>query len=227
MTSLQNGLWSPFSTMDGCEDETKPKSTPLVQAVSLAQQIYITSKMSRNTRDYDKSPSAILADLRNKPLGKNSLSSPKGISADWLLDVFFRLPFFEALVKYGCELWFVRKVCINELLRRYDIHNGPLVDHVDVIQQAAASHYHYTTKSNSWMDNQTKPIVQEKATVFVSFTGRFLLAHLVRCLLCRSICLDRQTRLGIREFVSASIDSRPTQSYPIDWSLGAPIGALG
>jgi tetratricopeptide (TPR) repeat protein len=159
---------------------TKPKAT-LLQEVTFAQQIYRKSTTAECCCcPSDKTPDSIEADLRGKPLGDyNALSSSKGISADWLLDVFFQLPFCQELVSHGCELWFVRKVCINELLRRYDIHAGPLVDHVQAVQQLASQHHHLQKQVASFCDQHKWPIVQDQATVFVSYTGRFLLEQFV------------------------------------------------
>jgi tetratricopeptide (TPR) repeat protein len=177
-------------------DDVKPKAT-LCQEVELARRLYALSTTPPSGNDDLTPASSILSDLRTQPLGAaQTLCSSKGISADWLLDVFFRLPFCQTLIQYGCELWFVRKVCINELLRRHNIHAGPLVDHVHVIQQqwAVASvadsqqqccQQHSKKRKNESPPqyvNHHQPIVQDRATVFVSYTGRFLLQQFVELL---------------------------------------------
>lgn len=79
----------------------------------------------------------------------------KGIRVDWLLDHFFQLPYLKRLSEYACPMWFVRKVCMTELLNQHSVASGAVVDHI------------VDTFSGDEQD------VSACATVFVSYTGRY------------------------------------------------------
>jgi hypothetical protein len=161
-------------------DRRAPHKATLLEEVAFAQEIHVQAPGRSATFD-TISPESIVTDLRHWPQDGQDrpLDSAKGISVDWLLDVFFQLPFLQRLAAIGCQLWFVRKVCVNELLRRYDIHAGPLVDHVDTLHDATIQNLDSQQRQQQ---QQQRPMVRHTATVFVSYTGRFLLSHLVELL---------------------------------------------
>lgn len=48
----------------------------------------------------------------------DGLVSWTGIQVGWFLEVLCESPFFKTLMEYGCESWFIRKVCVIEMIRR-------------------------------------------------------------------------------------------------------------
>jgi tetratricopeptide (TPR) repeat protein len=118
-------------------------------------------------------PEDILLTLQETPLRDGQqLASEKGISVDWFLDVFCQTPFIQTMIINGCELWFLRNVGVNEMLRRLGIKSGPFADHV-----------HTFTAAHGLGDVYTKQAMTKlQATVFVSYTGRYLLRNFVEVL---------------------------------------------
>ena len=124
----------------------------------------------------------------------------KGISADWLIDVFCQTPFIQRLIEFHCDCWFVRDVCFIEFLRRNG-KQGALVDHVTMFddlcvepplkKQRTAPPTTLSTRSAETDDvNKEKSTlmtdlhqtVSEKAEVFVSYTGRYKFRFFVESL---------------------------------------------
>lgn len=143
----------------------KTRKTTLEHDVAFAQNIY----RQVHTDAENHKTSAIVLALQETPL-RDNLATQQGIHVDWLLDVFFRLPFLQELMARGCQLWFLRKVGINELLRRRDIHSGPLVEHVDAINEFALSLGLELPESS-----ETSPT----ATIFLAYTGRIRIDQFV------------------------------------------------
>lgn len=84
----------------------------------------------------------------------------KGISVDWFLHVFSKTKFVQGLIEFDCQLWFVRKVCIIELLICKGAYNsGALIDHVESL---------FLENIHS---NLTHEVTKEP-TAFLSYTGR-------------------------------------------------------
>lgn len=102
----------------------------------------------------------------------------EGLSVTWFLDVFCQTKSFQRMVNFGCEIWFVRRVGILEILRRLQkpkgsgrVSSGTLVDHV-------------TCFSCDEEDIATPrdDTVKQRPTVFVSYTGRCRLDFLLESL---------------------------------------------
>lgn len=87
------------------------------------------------------------------------LSTLKGISVDWVLDVFAKTKFVRRLMEFDCPLWFVRKFCIIEFLRRRDLSFfGPFIDIVE------------------------EEFVEDRPTVYLSYSGRDKLCNFIEVL---------------------------------------------
>lgn len=91
----------------------------------------------------------------------------KGVSVDWLLDCFFKLPALRRLEQLDPGLWFVREVFVLELLRRKGIQSGALIDHVDVF---------------AGQSDVEQLVVRDEATTFLSYTGRYCLSNFLELL---------------------------------------------
>ena len=79
------------------------------------------------------------------------------------------------LSKADCNLFFVREVCVIQLLQaRLDIWSGPLVNHVEVLHKS--------------LDDATKAsfrggaIIHELPTLFLSYTGRYSFSQFIQVL---------------------------------------------
>ena len=121
----------PFSlwintTANQHQQEGKKPETTLLDQIKYAKDLYDVSQRQRGEGDINEE--TILSNLQSSPLDRPLVSPLMGISVDWLLDVFRKLPFVTKLSDFGCQLWFVRKVCIIELLRRVGVSSGPFVE---------------------------------------------------------------------------------------------------
>lgn len=132
--------------------------TTLPQQVALAMELYDSAYGPHHLQQPDRySVSDIIRNMKNAETHPDGLVSWTGVSVDWVLDHFFRTKYVQKLVEYRCELWFVRKVCIPEYIRREKnnrVWSGALVSHLE--------------------DD-----VKGKATTFLSYTGRYKLSCLV------------------------------------------------
>lgn len=61
--------------------------------------------------------------LKSRDFDEENLVHWKEISVCWMLDVFAKAKFIQRLKDFDCPLWFVRKVCIIELLhgKKFDV----------------------------------------------------------------------------------------------------------
>lgn len=134
--------------------------------VKFAQDIYLEAQ--EGFSEYTN-PASTIMDLENSPLIVHRL---KGISVDWFLDEFCGTKFVKALMDKGCQLWFLRNVGINEMLGRLGIRSDPFADPVDAFSASLSKSVHKVAA----------PIVKTEATIFVSYTGRFLIRHVVELL---------------------------------------------
>lgn len=142
-------------------------TTTLAEEVLLARKLYdhteeadLRKVVEEEKKEEEEGPvHEILEELANYELkGKESLMSWKGISVDWFFSEFCETRYAKTLKEFGCEMWFVRKVCIVEMLRREKTTSGPL------IQQVADRHRQHT------------------ATIFISYTGSYTFAHFMEML---------------------------------------------
>lgn len=88
--------------------------------------------------------------------------SELGILAEWFNDVFAKLPEIQAMLAYGCRMWFVREYGIKEMMKRRGIFGGSLMDNLPAFLRTGAQDF-------------TPPTA--KATRFISFTGAYKLQH--------------------------------------------------
>lgn len=151
-SSTEFSLWmkAQGSVVDG--------RTTLFQQLELAVRLYDETQgdSTCSTHVWD-----IIATLKQQTqLDPNKLARWKGVQVDWILRTFIRSPYFLRLMEFGCELWFVRKVCMIEFLRRRGVWSGTFVDHIDEIGLGDCA-----------------GVVKERATVFLSYTGCYTLQH--------------------------------------------------
>lgn len=92
-----------------------------------------------------------------------------GISVDWFVDSFCGGKFMQRLASFGCELWFVRKVAIIEMLRRWSVSSGAFIVHLGKFNEPKVG------------GRRQKQIVKE-ATTFLSYTGRHKLSSFLETL---------------------------------------------
>ena len=89
------------------------------QQLALAKQLYDEAYSSRpGFVPDDTSPEDVIKEIQTAKYDADKIVSWKGISADWLLDVFCQTPFVQRLIEFDCDCWFVRDVCFIEFLRR-------------------------------------------------------------------------------------------------------------
>lgn len=159
------------------------KVETLEQQLDLASKLY-DQAYPEGDHDNELCASAVKARLQTAPSptrdDDGALISWEGVSADWILDVFFQTPYMKKLADFGCPLWFVRKVCIIEYLRRTgQVWSGPMVSHVhshDIFPPMSSS----TKKSRiKQLFSRKSPPITSKATTFVSYTGRYKFSFLV------------------------------------------------
>lgn len=142
--------------------------TSLAQQVALAKQLY---DEVHGPEEVDVSVEDIIARLRTVELAPvDDLVRWKGIQVEWFLDVFCNTAYVQRLLSFGCELWFVRKVCIIEMLRREQISAGAFIDHL------------YAFRSETSERRGGACPVRDTATLFLSYTGRCSFAHFVSML---------------------------------------------
>lgn len=103
--------------------------TTLEQLVAFAKQIQEEVNGSERT---DCSVEAVVARVRQTPLDQE-LAVWKGIRASWLRAVFFETPIARRWKELGCEMWFLRKVGIIEMLRHCSIEAGTWIEHVGIM----------------------------------------------------------------------------------------------
>jgi hypothetical protein len=154
-------------------EQHHPRQHTLLKRITYAQRLYLQA-YDNDPRCYScDDPLDILHTLQETPLRDGQrLASDKGIWVDWFLDVFCQTPYVKTLMKNGCELWFLRNVGINEMLRRLGIKSGPFADHVITFAAANGPGYVYAKQA----------LTQPQATVFVCYTGRYLLRTFVEVL---------------------------------------------
>jgi hypothetical protein len=150
-----------------------PHQPTLLELITYAQKLYLQA-YDNDPRCYSRDdPQDILLKLQETPLCDGQrLASDKGIWVDWFLDVFCQTPFMQTLMKNGCELWFLRNVGVNEMLRRLGIESSPFADHVHTFAAAHGPGDVYAKQT----------LTKLQATVFVSYTGRYLLRNFVEVL---------------------------------------------
>lgn len=134
--------------------------TTLRQQVTLAKFLY---DQVMGPQEVDVSPDEIISLYRNGEVDLEKIVQWKGVSVDWLLNVFCKSQYIERLADFGCELWFVRKVGIPELLRRHGLSSGAMIDHTSVF--------------NSQL--QLSGAAVKDATTFLSYTGRYKLEYFI------------------------------------------------
>lgn len=145
--------WLAQNQSEGSGSTLSNNRTSLKQELALAKQLFDESKMGRQPDDDDLQFGEFMEVLTATPL-THDIVSWKGISVDWILECFCQKPFVKQWKDFGCELWFVRKVCIIEMMRRqYKLHHcyGSFVDSLEKIS----------------------PGLVRKPTVFLSYTGRY------------------------------------------------------
>ena len=72
----------------------------------------------RETQDPHLLVHQILHNLPSSVDESHLLVRNKGIHVGWFLNTFCESPYMERLRQFGCPMWFIRKVCTIELLRR-------------------------------------------------------------------------------------------------------------
>ena len=172
-------------------EESPDGDTTLEQQVQLAKDLYDISMGSETGHVKDVTyTNDIVEDLRKSPIPGNekpldpSFLSWKGIRRDWLLNTFFGSPYMRQLIEYGCELWFVRKVCIPELIRRSSIQGmewssefqrgavyGALIKRIRAVVD--------TLNLDFDDDDEKRPTIGGKPTTFISYTGSCTLAQFI------------------------------------------------
>uniref|UniRef100_A0A7S2YR52 Heterokaryon incompatibility domain-containing protein n=1 Tax=Entomoneis paludosa TaxID=265537 RepID=A0A7S2YR52_9STRA len=129
--------------------------------------------------------------LSEQELEMKSLVTWKGIQVGWFLNVFCKSPLIQLHCQYGCQLWFFRKVCVIEMIRRawlvttagavtngeeskqqLETLTGPFVDHMDKVIQAWELDSRGTDNAEIVAD----------ATTFLSYTGAYTLEHVIQVL---------------------------------------------
>lgn len=199
----------------------RPKKATLLERITYAQELFLEAEDPDRTTYVD--PRAIQRQLRTTPL-RDKLDTSKGISVNWFLDVFCQTPFIRLLMETGCELWFLRNVGVNEMLRRLNILSGPFADHVET--------YHASLPSTTYREQQQQqPLTNDTATVFVSYTGRYLLRNYVELMkeFLRGeymwmdiFCVDQFAWTGqkdseqVRKFSDQLVQNLPEQIKAID-----------
>ena len=156
------------------------KST-LEQQISFARELYGESCLEEPTHatGNSRTTSEMIQMLTQRDLSmaeaSSSLMSKAGVSVDWILDVFCRIPFIATLLKADCNMFLLREVCVIQLLQaRLDIWSGPLVNHVEVLHES--------------LDDVTKAsfrggaITKELPTLFLSYTGRYSFSKFIQIL---------------------------------------------
>lgn len=154
----------------------KGRDTELLQEqIVLAKELYEEAKgwpdAEISEKDMIKLAKKMIKTIQKAEIRVGHLIRYEGISVDWLLSVLFEIPYMRQLKEFGCQLWFIRRVAIIELLRRQNILSGAFIDHVGEV---------YTT-SEEVLLSLDLPIVAN-ATVFLSYTGRISLNHLIEVL---------------------------------------------
>ena len=125
----------------------------------------------------------IIQDLRNSPLPQTatSLVSWNGIQASWFVEVFCQSPYMKLLQEFGCELWFVRKVCIIEIIRQWvkerKVDHAFLVPPGPFVSQIGSRNQEGESRLFSYPS-----VIVSPATRFISYTGGYTLRHLVQVL---------------------------------------------
>jgi hypothetical protein len=150
-----------------------PHQPTLLERITYAQELYLQA-YDDDPRCYSRNdPQDILLKLQETPLREGQrLASDKGIWVDWFLDVFCQTPYIQTLMENGCELWFLRNVGVNKMLRRLGIKSGPFADHMHTFTAAHGPGYVYAKQA----------LTKLQAAVFVSYTGRYLLRNFVEVL---------------------------------------------
>ena len=166
--------WKDTIANEHQEKGEKPETT-LLEQIKYAKDLYDVSQGTEDEEDIDEE--TILSNLRATSLDRPLVSPLMGISVDWLLDVFRKLPFVTKLAVIDSQLWFVRKVCIIEMLRRVGVSSGPFVDSAEFFAEAMVQKGIIPTSESEY----SRPIV-DKATLFLSYTGRYELFNVFELL---------------------------------------------
>eukprot|EP00522_Entomoneis_paludosa_P002965 CAMPEP_0172471304 /NCGR_PEP_ID=MMETSP1065-20121228/67747_1 /TAXON_ID=265537 /ORGANISM="Amphiprora paludosa, Strain CCMP125" /LENGTH=867 /DNA_ID=CAMNT_0013229399 /DNA_START=273 /DNA_END=2877 /DNA_ORIENTATION=- len=137
-----------------------------------------------NTTTTATTAAAFIKTLENTPIldangEKKELVTWKGIHVGWFHNVFCKLPYIQKLIEEGAELWFVRKVGVNEIIRRTkpndNVLSGPLIEHLDDVVMA------WGLDLPNSEETLSQPTIAD-ATTFVSYTGGYKLGFLVEML---------------------------------------------
>ena len=122
---------------------------------TLEQQVAFAKSIHDQVHEIDPTPvEKIVSDLRQSPLD-GDLAIWKGIQVNWLRSVFFKEPLVEKWKEMGCQMWFIRKVGIIEMMRRCDIKSGTYIEHIPTMFAADPA------------------IIVQPATTFLSYTGGY------------------------------------------------------
>ena len=156
------------------------------QQLALAKQLYDEAYGSHpGFVPDDTSPEDVIKDVQTAEYDAEKIVTWKGISADWLIDVFCQTPFIQRLIEFDCDCWFVRDVCFIELLRRNG-RQGALVYHVTMFDDdlcvGPPLKKQRTTPPAKLFRRSSDNAVTEKAGVFVSYTGRYKFRFFVESL---------------------------------------------
>jgi len=149
------------------------KKTTLKQQFELAFELY---KKAYPDTTHHQSVEDVIEMIENTLIGNlDSLVSWTGIQVDWFLNVFCQSPFMKVLIEYGCKVWFIRKICVIEMVRRTADRNSqgqPNGTFVENIQSVV--------KGWNMVDGDQGKT--SKPTTFISYTGAYTMEHVVRTL---------------------------------------------
>ena len=160
--------------------------TTLRQQLELARHLYIQAYPSSTAAEGTGilNVQTMIQMLDNTPIlfqdgssDSSSLVSWMGIRADWFLNVFCVSPYLRCLREFGCQAWFIRKVCV-----------------IEMIQQTMAIHHHNSTMkplSGTFVDHFLEGVIHgwqldrgsydiiKSPTTFISYTGAYTMDHFV------------------------------------------------
>ena len=149
--------------------ENNGEETTLEQQIMLAARLYDEANgidsIAHGTAAVN--PQLVIQFLSEMPLQIERLVSWKGINVGWFVNHFCQSPYMKKLKEFGCELWFVRKVCVIEMMRRStgQLAAGPFILHVaEVFKNMRRRHQH----------------LAKEATTFFSYTGAYTLDFFIQ-----------------------------------------------
>lgn len=141
--------------------------TTLLQEIELAKRLYDEAE---GPEDSPVTPEDILAQLHSSPLDQE-LMEQKGVHTNCFYQTFCQTKYAKRLCDFGCELWFVRKVCMVEFLRRRGVSSGPMIRHMTDMFGSVV-----------FDDSGVVPTVGNP-TIFLSYTGSYTFTYFLDCLM--------------------------------------------